>query len=307
MSRGDLQPLGVLVEHRVDDVDERLVAVEQAVAAGQQVALEPALAEVLGEDLHDAPVGREVIVGCQPSRPPRRGRSPRTRRSEPVGRRLVGSHDAEVRRGLRRITSRRKPPSTRVASLVVAAGLGTSTACSRKSGISSSRSNSPPLACGLAPMRRSPAAPARPARRAARRARRTAPRGSVGAQPLPPAARGARALRARSESGTWWERNDPSAGSPSTTLGPGPALGGAQHDHRPARPVVRLARLTRSALDLRDLRGDLIERGGHQLVHRRRVVALDEVRRVAVALEQSSAAPRGGCARARWGWRSCSR
>ena len=42
-----LQPLRVLVEHRVDDVDERLVAVEEAVAAGEQVALEPALAEVL--------------------------------------------------------------------------------------------------------------------------------------------------------------------------------------------------------------------------------------------------------------------
>jgi hypothetical protein len=44
---GDLQPLGVLVEHRVDDVDERLVAVEQAVAAGQQIPLQPALALVL--------------------------------------------------------------------------------------------------------------------------------------------------------------------------------------------------------------------------------------------------------------------
>ena len=41
---GDLQPLGVLVEHRVDDVDERLVAGEEAVPAGQQVSLQPALA-----------------------------------------------------------------------------------------------------------------------------------------------------------------------------------------------------------------------------------------------------------------------
>ena len=49
----DLQPLRVLVEHRIDDVDERLVAVEEAVAAGEEVALEPALAEVLREDLHD--------------------------------------------------------------------------------------------------------------------------------------------------------------------------------------------------------------------------------------------------------------
>jgi hypothetical protein len=38
-----VDPLRVLVEHRVDDVDERLVAAEQAVPAAEQVALEPAL------------------------------------------------------------------------------------------------------------------------------------------------------------------------------------------------------------------------------------------------------------------------
>jgi hypothetical protein len=42
---------------RVDDVDERLVTVEEAVPAGQEVALEPALALVLGEHLHHAAVG----------------------------------------------------------------------------------------------------------------------------------------------------------------------------------------------------------------------------------------------------------
>ncbi len=57
-----LQPLGVLVEHRVDDVDERLVAREEAVPPGQQVALQPALALVLAEDLHDPAVGVQVVV-----------------------------------------------------------------------------------------------------------------------------------------------------------------------------------------------------------------------------------------------------
>src|SRR4029434_3921877 len=42
----DLQPLCVLVEHRVDDVDERLVAVEEPVPAREQVTLEPSLAHV---------------------------------------------------------------------------------------------------------------------------------------------------------------------------------------------------------------------------------------------------------------------
>ena len=34
--------------------------------------------------------------------------------------------------------------------------------------------------------------------------------------------------------GTWWARKVPSTGWPSTIGGPGPALRGAQHDHRPA-------------------------------------------------------------------------
>ena len=58
-----LQPLRVLVEHRVDDVDEGLVAVEQAVTAGQQIPFEPTLAGVLGENLEDTAVRCEVLIG----------------------------------------------------------------------------------------------------------------------------------------------------------------------------------------------------------------------------------------------------
>ena len=58
----DLQPFGVLVEHGIDDVDEGFVAVEEAVAAGEQIAFEPALAHVLAENFHDAAGGRDVIV-----------------------------------------------------------------------------------------------------------------------------------------------------------------------------------------------------------------------------------------------------
>jgi hypothetical protein len=46
----------MLVEHRVDDVDEGLVAVEDTVPAREQVPLEPTLAEVLGEHLEHAAV-----------------------------------------------------------------------------------------------------------------------------------------------------------------------------------------------------------------------------------------------------------
>ena len=69
--RGDLQPFGVLVEHGVDDVDERLVAVEQAVPPGQQVALQPAFGLVLAEHgVQHPPVGsEELVVGRRLRRP----------------------------------------------------------------------------------------------------------------------------------------------------------------------------------------------------------------------------------------------
>ena len=57
-----LQPLGVLVEHRVDDVDERFVAREEPMPAGQQVSLQPALALVFAEHLHHPAVRRQVVV-----------------------------------------------------------------------------------------------------------------------------------------------------------------------------------------------------------------------------------------------------
>ena len=91
---GDLQPLGVLVEHRVDDVDERLVAVEQPVAAGEQVPLQPPLAEVLGQHLHHAPVGREMIIAVDRLGLPGPVGDLEHRR-QAVGGGLVGAHDPE--------------------------------------------------------------------------------------------------------------------------------------------------------------------------------------------------------------------
>ncbi len=91
----DLQPFRVLVEHRVDDVRERLVAREQTVPAGEEVALEPAFARRLREDLHHAAVGSEVLVDRErrspatPSRSPRRPRRAGSTRSRPV--RTAGS------------------------------------------------------------------------------------------------------------------------------------------------------------------------------------------------------------------------
>ena len=65
----------------------------------------------------------------------------------------------------------------------------------------------------------------------------------------------------------------------------GPALGRAQHDHRPAR-AFRETVASRVRLDALDLADDRVQGGGHELVHRLRVVSLDEIRCVPVATEQ---------------------
>jgi hypothetical protein len=47
----------VLVEHRVDDMHERFVSGEEAVATGEQVTFEPAFQRVFGQHLHHAAIG----------------------------------------------------------------------------------------------------------------------------------------------------------------------------------------------------------------------------------------------------------
>ena len=85
----------MLVDHGVDDVDERLVAAEQTVPAGEQVALEPALAGVLGEDLDDPAAGSEMLVDV-PDLPGEDLVGDLVDAVEAVGGGLVRSEDPEV-------------------------------------------------------------------------------------------------------------------------------------------------------------------------------------------------------------------
>ena len=57
-----LEPLGMLVEHRVHDMDKGLVGGEEPMATSQEVPLEPALAGMFTEDLHHPPVESKVPV-----------------------------------------------------------------------------------------------------------------------------------------------------------------------------------------------------------------------------------------------------
>src|ERR1700722_12774879 len=59
---GRLQPLCVLGDHRVDNRDERFVRVEQTMPTGQEVTLQPSLAEVLAQNFHHPAVAGQVLV-----------------------------------------------------------------------------------------------------------------------------------------------------------------------------------------------------------------------------------------------------
>src|SRR3989442_10876802 len=53
-----LEPLGMLVEHRIHHVDKRLVGSEEAMPTGKEIAFEPALAGMFTENLHHSPIRR---------------------------------------------------------------------------------------------------------------------------------------------------------------------------------------------------------------------------------------------------------
>src|SRR5580692_10641552 len=85
----------MLVEHRIDDVDKRLVAVEESMPPGEQVAFEPAFALMLAEHFHDAAGGREKFVvrhGCGVPLP----LSYLKQSFQAVGERLIRTEDPEI-------------------------------------------------------------------------------------------------------------------------------------------------------------------------------------------------------------------
>src|SRR5688572_6656243 len=90
-----LQPFSVLVEHRVDDVNERLVAAEEPMASGEQIAFQPSLTLVLTQHFHDASVSGDMRVAIQDLRARHAGGH--IQYIVPAIRsRFIGTEDAEV-------------------------------------------------------------------------------------------------------------------------------------------------------------------------------------------------------------------
>ena len=112
----------MLIEHRVDDIDERLVGVEDPVPAREEVALEPALALVLAEHFDDAAVGRRrsSVGTTSPSHCLFVTSNTAVRRLEAV------SSGPKIRKfprsALSLMTSRRNLPSVRASSFMMLPG-----------------------------------------------------------------------------------------------------------------------------------------------------------------------------------------
>jgi len=163
------QPLGVLAEHRRDDGDEGLVAREQPVPPGEQVTLQPAFAQVLAQDFHHASVGAEVGVGrFGVGHPDLVGHFEHG--VEPVRGGLVGAEEAEVRRRQVQGHHVAQPAAQHPRRLGPArARLRHGHGVCAQVGQRQRLQRSPPLACGLAPMR------CEPVRASAARSSRSAP------------------------------------------------------------------------------------------------------------------------------------
>ena len=57
----DLEPFRMLAEHRIDDANKGLIAVEDAVASRQQISFQPTFALMFAElRIHDAAVGERI-------------------------------------------------------------------------------------------------------------------------------------------------------------------------------------------------------------------------------------------------------
>ena len=51
----NIQPFGMLVGHRVNDVNKRLVTIEQSMATSEQITFKPAFALMFAQHFHHAP------------------------------------------------------------------------------------------------------------------------------------------------------------------------------------------------------------------------------------------------------------
>ena len=295
LALGGLEPLAVLVNHRVDHMDKALVGAPHAGAAGEYVGLEEALALMLGQLLHDlAGACQQLVVGLilvESGIPLLLGH--RIGGLQAVGRGLVGTEDAEIVHVL----------GQDVGSVLAkdAGGLGGAPAVALlgNGNLVSVDIGQLKLAAHLTAVRVGVGADAQLAGRHKGRhlgthltLGRKELLGLVGAQPL--------AQHAEVLVGVLGARQRHLVGTPGIlgllavdVLGASPALGRTEHDHGIGRADHGLARGClglSGGLNVADLVKDLLKQGGETLMDTRMALVVKagdkEVRLVAHALKE---------------------
>lgn len=277
--------LAYLTNHRVNDVDKGLVAVEQAVATAEDVALEPALNRVLRQHLHDAAgrgqVAAVLVLVKVLAHPYLLGDL--VDGAELVGLGLVGAEEAEVLGVLGHDVAQEERHVLHAAALVggrAVKGDGVLAEVGHLEGLLDDAAVGDGVGAHAAD-----ALGAEGLQGLVRGA--VLVEQAVGLVAAHPLLEDLEVLRVGGGA-----RDGHLVGAPealevlAVDLARGaPALGGAQDDHGPAR-AGGLAGLAGLLLDLADLADGVLHGGGHGLVHGGQVVALDEERLPAVADEE---------------------
>jgi hypothetical protein len=274
----DREPLGVLVEHRVDHVGERLVGGEEPVPAGEEVAFEPAFEGVLGEHLEDAAVGGELaavgILREVVGEPELLGRPVHVVELVRCG--FIGAEDAEGGRVPPHDVAQEAAERARV----LGGGLPGVIDCDAViSKVRDAEGLSEQAAVGMGVGAHPPGAQGRQRLEFRHEAAGLVEQvlGLIAAQPVLELPQVRRVLV---DAGQRHLVGAPRALDRMAVdrLRPGPTLGRAQHDHRPAGARRGdAAAAPRLLLDAPDFPDALLQRRRHLLVHVGRVAPLDEV------------------------------
>ena len=274
----------MLGEHRIHDADEGLVAVEKAVAAGEQIPFQHTLTDVLGEHgVHDAAGGGEMLVSGEDLAGPgtvgflKDG-------GEPVGGGFIGTERAEVARiGVQAVDLAHKV--TEGSHILRFDGAGEGDIHGKIAEVRHAQVTQQLAAVGVGVGAHAADALGRQlAQLLDRRAVLVEELlGAVAPEPLLDLADVLFAVRLNGHLMRAPVILDLRAVH---IVRPGPALGRAKHDHRPARTLGH-AVLTGGALIFKDGGNALVQRVGHLAVHFGGIAALNKVGLPAAADEEA--------------------
>ena len=280
----DLQPFCVLRRHGVDDSRKTLVGREKSVSAGQEVALEPALAHMLGQHgIHDTAVRIEMVVRVEMFGVPVAVLHVKNM-VQPVGVGLIRPEDAEILR----VVVQLEDVTHELAELGHVLPVPCAVLLSDVEGIVAEIRHTQiaqQLAAVAVRIGSDTVLSGRRERRQLRQEMSLFIEQLLRMVTVKPVRKNLQMLRLVHHDRDLMRQEVPFDPVAVDHLRPGPALRRAQHDHRPHRPR-RVSCLPRVLLNRPDGFDDGIHRLRHLPVHRHRIVTFDKIRLPPAAMEE---------------------